>query len=87
MGVRILEGEYDGHTAAAVMICSTTDTAFGPLFEDAEQVESFLRFLEAQGTSDPRKLTPAQLEDAHDRWIKDGWREPDEQDEEECDHA
>ena len=46
MGVRILEGEYDGGYSCAVLVCSTTETAFGPLFRDSSQAEAFVNWFE-----------------------------------------
>lgn len=57
MGVRILQGDgtYDG----AVLYCSTTMWAFGPVFEDREQAQAFLDWLDP---TDPRRLSDAELE-------------------------
>ena len=40
MAVRILEGIYGG-TSGAVLICDTSMTAFGPVFDDANEAERF----------------------------------------------
>ena len=55
MSVQILEGASN-----ACLYCNTTDWAFGPLFEDAEQAERFLRWLPE--TPDVRLYTDKQLE-------------------------
>ena len=51
MSVQILEGERN-----ACLYCNTTDWAFGPLFEDADQAERFLEWLpdDARTYSDKR---------------------------------
>lgn len=48
MGVRVLEGTYDGTEPAAVMVDSVTGFAFGPIFQGddaADQVEAFVAWL------------------------------------------
>ncbi len=86
MSVRTLEGAYDGGTSRACLVDSVTETAFGPLFADGEQVDSFLSYLREYGYADPRTLTDAQLDDAHTRWL-DAWYDthepPDDDDEDE----
>ena len=54
MGVRILSGEYH-----SCLYCSTTDWAFGPLFDDDAEAEDFIEWL---GNVDPRLLTDKELE-------------------------
>lgn len=68
MGVRIMTGanESDG----AVLYCSTSMWAFGPIFEDAESAQAFLEWL---GT-DPRLLTDSQLERKHSEWMIGAWK-------------
>lgn len=44
MGIRILEGEYDGDTSGAVLLCSTSMTAFGPIFADTQEADCFLNW-------------------------------------------
>ena len=53
MGVRILESTE----GEAVLYCSTSDWAFGPVFPDAEQAEAFLEFID----KDPRSMTDKEL--------------------------
>ncbi len=60
MGCRILEGE---NQEGAVLYCSTTGWAFGPLFEDRLDAESFLDWLSARETRDPRNLKDSELAD------------------------
>ena len=65
MGVRILS-----HYDTAVMYCSTSDWAFGPVFysndeHDAEErVESFIRWLK----HDPREYDDHNLERKYAEW-------------------
>jgi len=67
MGIRILEGAYDGgDEVRAVMVDSTTEAAFGPLFESGEHVEDFLAWLE----QDPRGFRADQLASLHAEWRK-----------------
>lgn len=70
MSVRVL---YDSERREAVLICTTSDTAFGPIFcEDpksewtaAETAEFFLRWL----PFDAREFPPDKLEDARNRFL------------------
>jgi len=60
MGVRFIEGTYDGtQEGATAMVDSTSDWAFGPLFESVDHAEAFLRWLD----EDPRKYADALLAD------------------------
>jgi|GEM_PF-3145185 len=46
MGVRILtEHDDDGGCSRAVLYCSTTDWAFGPVCESYEEAQKFLKWL------------------------------------------
>lgn len=60
MGVRIIEGFKDGtrHDTCAVIYCSTTNWAFGPVFEDSDEAQAFLDSLE----QDARKYSDSELE-------------------------
>ena len=60
MGVRILEGEHN-----AVLYCSTSMWAFGPLFEDAAEAQIFLDWLMV----DPRGLTDGELEAKYSEFL------------------
>lgn len=55
MGVRILEDNEVG----AVLYCSVTDWAFGPIFADRDEAQAFLDWL----PSDPRSLSDGDLDD------------------------
>lgn len=57
MGVRILVGEYDGTEQMAVMVDSVIGTAFGPLFENADDIESFCAWLRGE----PFRLSAGQM--------------------------
>ena len=52
MGCKIIEGvkinEQD--QTAAVMYCSTTGMAFGPVFNNAAEIEDFMKWLEVNRT-------------------------------------
>lgn len=67
MGVRTIRGNRE-----AVMYCSSTDWAFGPVFNDTddhdaeERLESFLRWLGK--ARDPRQYTDAELESKYSDW-------------------
>jgi len=54
MGVRIL---YDSEREHACLYDSVTEFAFGPLFEDEDEAEQFLRWLEAHDGRDARRLS------------------------------
>jgi hypothetical protein len=72
MGIRILEGMYDGSQHAAVLVDSVTDTAFGPLFNSSYHAEHFLEWLRENVTSDDaRKLSAGELAEAHASWSEE----------------
>ena len=59
MGVRIIEGNGSyGTETGAVLICSTSGVAFGPVMHDSEEAEKFLEFL---GGVDARSFTEPEL--------------------------
>lgn len=64
MGVRIIQGEdpWDG----AVLYCSTSMWAFGPVFENKDAAMLFLDWL---GLVDPRTLSDNELELKHIEWL------------------
>ena len=79
MGCRVLDGGADG----AVLYCSTSMTAFGPVFSSAEHAEDFLKWLPC----DPRMLEEPDLQtkflEWHDARCDDGGdlkEEPDDDD-------
>lgn len=59
MAVKILEGTGQGESLGAVLFCSTTDWAFGPVFDSAQEAMDFLEFCR-----EPRSLTTNELEKA-----------------------
>lgn len=63
MGCRILEDRESGN---AVFYCSTTGWAFGPLMEDGEQAERFLKYLDP---IDPRSLADKDLETRYSEFL------------------
>jgi hypothetical protein len=66
MGVRILRAKSE-----AVLYCSTSDWAFGPVFSDDdhhdadERAEAFCRWL----NRDARTLEESELQSAYSRWL------------------
>jgi hypothetical protein len=44
MGVRIMAGDGVGDSQGACLYCSTSGTAFGPIFEDRDDAEGFLEW-------------------------------------------
>lgn len=76
MGCRIIEGyerdEYDkGAEKLAVLYCSTTGWAFGPVFNGREHAQRFLDWLSAQTDRDPRNLADHELSDYFDDFKKE----------------
>jgi hypothetical protein len=71
MGVRILT-DNSGSRTQAVLYCSTSDWAFGPVFQESndgehdatERAEAFCRWL----VRDPRPLTDVELAAAYTDW-------------------
>ena len=62
MGLATLEGTYDGGGTRACLIDGTTGEAFGPLFDDGDQIERFLTwFAEHAPQGDPRRYYPVVL--------------------------
>lgn len=61
MSTRLLEGTYDGtHEGRVVLVDSTTEWAFGPVFESREDAEAFLAWCPI----DVKRLRPGELADA-----------------------
>ncbi len=76
MGVRILTDRRD---EVAVLYCSCTDWAFGPLIYVAEEdgtaeqtAQRFLDWFKLWADSDPRNVTDKFLSDSYVLWIKQG---------------
>ena len=74
MGIRIIESNSDTDSYA-VLYCSTSMWAFGPVFEDAEQAEAFLDWFRPD---DPRILTDAEWETEYAKFIEYYTREREE---------
>lgn len=78
MGIRILEGTYDGTDPAAFMVDSVREVAIGPLWkgvEAAEQIEAFVDWMSKEpwlrdetfaALDLDRDEIPDPLADAHD---------------------
>lgn len=63
MGVRIIEGEYDGTASGAVMIDSVTEWAFGPIFDNSEEAELFILWHDREYGISVLRATQPQLAD------------------------
>jgi hypothetical protein len=67
MGIRILSGYLDGsHVSGACLYCSTSMTAFGPIFEDEFEAEAFVKWLPNE--PDPRQYSSEKLDDLYCEW-------------------
>ncbi len=73
MGVRILEGRYDGIGTRAVLVDSVTEWAFGPLFDDLAEAEAFLEWIEdfAKPGLDTRNLARYELRNYVSKFRRD----------------
>jgi hypothetical protein len=63
MGIRILEGDYDGTTSGAVMMDSVTEWAFGPLFDNGQEAELFILWHSREYGKCVSRATQPQLAD------------------------
>ena len=62
MGIRIHTSRED----TAIIYCSTTNWAFGPVFESTEQAEAFIQFCEAMRPGiDLRRFEDYELKEIH----------------------
>ena len=50
---------YKDYRDKVVMVCNTSDWAFGPIIDDEEMAERFLKWL---GSQDPRSMTDNELD-------------------------
>lgn len=66
MGVRIIQADGEGDSQGAVLYCSTTMWAFGPVFEDADEAEKFLDWL----VTDPRSLSDGEMETKYGEFLR-----------------
>jgi hypothetical protein len=54
MSIKIIEATGEGDSQGAVLYCSTTEWAFGPVFRTVEDAQEFLVFCpRPRGLSDP----------------------------------
>lgn len=69
MGVRIIQADsnYNGETCA-VLYDSVSETAFGPTFEDGDEAQAFLDWMDAD--DDPRRYSSAVLHDMYNEFRK-----------------
>jgi hypothetical protein len=59
-----MEGFYDGESSfGAVMICSTTMVAFGPVFDTEQECELFIKWFESQRLGSVRRASVDTLRD------------------------
>ncbi len=68
MGCRILQGDNTGDSQGAVLYCSNTMIAFGPVFNDRDQAQRFCEWLDQTDSDprdDPRFLSAIELEGAY----------------------
>jgi len=79
MATKII-GSDDNRTA---FFDSVTDTAFGPLYEDESEAESFLVWLEESGHPDPRTLNVDELANLLDAYREETDEEGEDGEEEE----
>ena len=66
MAIEIL---IDKDTNQSVMICNTSEMAFGPVFGEDEDPLEFIEWLEKRGFTDARKLDDLSLQ--VDKWRKE----------------
>lgn len=64
MSIRIIESNSDTDSYA-VLYCSTSMWAFGPVFEDADQAREFLEFV----PGNPRLLSDTTLEGYYSQFL------------------
>jgi hypothetical protein len=63
MGVRITHD-------CVTLYCSTSGWAFGPVFEDADQAEAFLKWSKKHVSRDLRMLSDEELEKEYHNWLR-----------------
>jgi hypothetical protein len=61
MGVRVIDGTRGECNKYAVIFCSTSMTAFGPVMYDADEAYAFLKWLR----KDPRLMSEDELAGQH----------------------
>lgn len=65
MGVRIVEGK-DGSQTVALLYCSVSMWAFGPVFDDWEMADDFLNWL----NQDARRLSDHELRTSYHNYLE-----------------
>ena len=73
MGVHIIEGHEPGSDRTmAVLFCSTSGIAFGPVFDDADDASRFLEWLDEiqKVPRDPRSLGNTELMAYYEHYLK-----------------
>lgn len=72
MGIRIFEGREAGaEREGAVLFCSTTGIAFGPIFNDHDAAEDFLSWVRVHRPGiELRDCTPGIILRLRDEWSK-----------------
>ena len=70
MGVRIIEGLYDGTISGAVLLCSTTEWAFGPLFDNTQEASLFLDWCAENFNESVREMPDNLLKDRFGQFRK-----------------
>lgn len=69
MGVRVLRGNNEGDSNGySCLYCSTTMWAFGGIFNEDEEPEDFLKWLQENTGIDPRKFTDKEMEIKMAEW-------------------
>ena len=69
MGVRIIQGDGTGDGDYAVLYCSTSGTAFGPLFRDHDEAQAFLDWMGE--SDDPRRYSSSELHEKFSEFRED----------------
>jgi len=68
MSVRIIDGITDTRKRASVFYDADTLLAFGPVFDNSDDAEDFLRACRLAGVKDVRTLEKVELEKAFLAW-------------------
>ena len=71
MGVRVIRGED-----YAVIYCSTSMTAFGPVFADGDEADEFLTWLDETTHTDARLFSDSELHNKYCDYLseRETWR-------------
>ena len=75
MGCRVINADGKGDSQGAVLYCSTTGWAFGPVFDDGKQAHAFLDWIgyghHVGNRFDPRALDEEELEGAYFAFLEE----------------